>query len=603
MSDLTGTTSSGCEILVAGAPLDPLVSMYLDLVEVDSTMFVPSQFKITFRSDPETVLMEGGLQLAVPVVITAPSDGAPTPIITGEITSVEVEGDALGISTVVRGMDMSNRLMRGKKTMAYPEMMSAEVVTTLLGEAAVIPGMIIPTDTLYPVLTQANMSSWEFIQQLARLENYVAYTDPMGLFNFMPMPKPEEGEPPSMSYDVPAMPGQLVMGQNLRRFRAVVNSAEQVPTVMVTGWDPSIAMPVVGPGPALPSTSVLLDPATEPAVVGGEFAATPYFDATRPFTDEGAATTYAMSLAADIAGALAEVEAECDGTPSITAGSVISLGMVGPPFEGNYVVTAARHVFDPDDMGYVTWVTVGGRRDRSTLALASGGSPPDPGPTISGVVTAVVMDVEDPLQLGRVKLMFPWLDPAYISDFARVMSIGASKMGTGFQWFPNPGDEVLVAFDRGCIDYPYVIGGVYNGIDMPIPPPEFAPVLAQRRFISGLGHSISFGDSPESNGVIIGTTPVDAPPLSIKLDADEMQITIDSTGMVTISGVGPVSISSEASMTITAPDLTIGDEKCVSLTLGGTTISMGSEAASIAVGGGTTAEVTVGGAMISLGGA
>ena len=55
-------------------------------------------------------------------------------------------------------------------------------------------------------------------------------------------------------------------------------------------------------------------------------------------------------------------------------------------------------------------------------------------------------------------------------------------------------------------------------------------------------------------------------------------------------------------MSITAPDITIGDETCVSLTLGGTTISMGSEAASITVGGGATGEVTVGGAMISLGG-
>ena len=60
--------------------------------------------------------------------------------------------------------------------------------------------------------------------------------------------------------------------------------------------------------------------------------------------------------------------------------------------------------------------------------------------------------------------MFPWLSPAYISAWARVMQIGASKVGGGFLWIPEIGDEVLIGFDRGSIDHPYVIGNLYNGI-------------------------------------------------------------------------------------------------------------------------------------------
>ena len=138
-------------------------------------------------------------------------------MITGEVSAVEVEYSHGETLTIVRGMDRSNRLMRGTKTMAYPEMTASDVVTMLVAEAGIIPGEIIPTTNIYPWLSQANVSNWVFIQQLAALENYVAYADALGLFNFCPMPIPEAGAPPAMSYDLPAVGTQLVMGKNLVR--------------------------------------------------------------------------------------------------------------------------------------------------------------------------------------------------------------------------------------------------------------------------------------------------------------------------------------------------------------------------------------------------
>ena len=198
------TKTTQCVILVMGAPLNPLVNAMLVSAEVDSTMYVPSQFKLVFRGSPDMVLLPGGLQLAVPVVVTANLDGAPMPLITGEISAVEVEFSYGETLTIVRGMDASNRLMRGTKTMAYPEMTASDVVTMLVAEAGIIPGEIIPTTNIYPWLSQANVSNWVFIQQLAALENCVAYADALGLFNFCPMPIPEAGVPPAMTYDLPA---------------------------------------------------------------------------------------------------------------------------------------------------------------------------------------------------------------------------------------------------------------------------------------------------------------------------------------------------------------------------------------------------------------
>jgi hypothetical protein len=596
-------TSSQCQVLVMGAPLDPLVSGALVAVEVDSTMFVPSQFKLVFRNSPDMVLLPAGLQLVTPVVVSVSNDGVPTPLITGEVTSVEVEyadGETL---TVVKGMDRSHRLMRGTKTMAYPEMTASAVVTMLLGESGVIPGEIIPTENIYPWLSQANVSSWVFIQQLAKLENYVAYSDALGFFNFGPMTKPEMGLPPAMTYLTPALGTQLVMGKNLMRLRAVVTSAEQVPVVTATGYDPTLTAPVIGPFPTIPSSSQSIDPATLPPLVGGEFAATPFFDASRPFDNEGMAMSWAESVAGDIAGALAELEGECLGNPALLAGESISLGMAGMPFDGYYICSAARHVFEPDNGGYTTWVTVGGFRDRSLFALSSGEGPADSKrPTIPGLVIGTVVNNMDPDSEGKVQVMLPWLSPAYISAWARVMQIGASKVGGGFLWVPEVGDEVLIGFDRGSIDHPYVIGNLYNGIAKPFPPPSVEGVVANRRIASRMAHTIQWNDGPEALGISIMTAPAEEPPNAVVLDNQQMKLTVNSLGQVEITGAIAVKISSEATLSLDAPEISIGGEDTVSLSLAGTTVAVGgTTTASVSVGSPSTGEVSVSGAMVSLG--
>ena len=597
------TTSAQCRVLVMDAPLNPLVESALIYAEVDSTMYVPSQLKVVFRGTPDEILLPGGLQLATPISISASLDEAPVVLLTGEITAVEVEHSNGETRTVVRGMDRSHRLMRGTQTMAYPEMTASDVVTMLLGEAGIIPGEIIPTTNLYDWLTQANVSAWVFIQQLAALENYVAYADAYGLFNFCPMPAPEEGMPPVLTYFEPTMGGQLVMGKNLLRLRAVVTATEQVPEVTVTGYDPSMSMPVVGPSPTIPSTSQSIDPATLPPLVAEEFEAEPYFDASRPFANEGMAMSWARSLASDFAGALSEVEGECTGNPGLLAGESISIGMAGNPFDGYYICTAARHVFDPDDGGYTTWITAGGYRDRSLFALSSGASQTERiRPQIPGLVVGTVVENMDPEEQGKVKVMFPWLSPDYVSAWARVVQIGASKAGSGFLWMPEVGDEVLVGFDRGSIEFPYVIGNLYNGVATPIPPPSVEGMVGNRRIASRMGHTIQWNDGPEAMGISIGTAPAEEPPTSIVLDGDEVKITVNSLGQVEITGALGITIRAEGGpLTLDAPTISIGSEDTVSLSISGTTVSVGGETAATVTVGSPDSITSVTGSMVSLG--
>ncbi len=89
-----------------------------------------------------------------------------------------------------------------------------------------------------------------------------------------------------------------------------------------------------------------------------------------------------------------------------------------------------------------------------------------PDSRIYGVVVGVVTDNKDPDKLGRVKVKIPRLSADDESNWARVISFMGGKQMGGF-FLPEVNDEVLVAFEYGDINIPYVIGSLWNGKDSP----------------------------------------------------------------------------------------------------------------------------------------
>jgi uncharacterized protein involved in type VI secretion and phage assembly len=81
-----------------------------------------------------------------------------------------------------------------------------------------------------------------------------------------------------------------------------------------------------------------------------------------------------------------------------------------------------------------------------------------------GVVTGVVTNNKDEEGLGRVKVTFEWLAKDDESHWARIATMMAGN-DRGTYFLPEVGDEVLVAFEHGDINYPYVIGALWNGED------------------------------------------------------------------------------------------------------------------------------------------
>lgn len=75
---------------------------------------------------------------------------------------------------------------------------------------------------------------------------------------------------------------------------------------------------------------------------------------------------------------------------------------------------------------------------------------------------AKIRDNNDPEGLGRVKVEFYWASGTKTSQWIRMIQphTGAGK---GFYFIPEIGEEVLVGFEGGNAQSPYVMGAQYNG--------------------------------------------------------------------------------------------------------------------------------------------
>ncbi|CAM5731045.1 hypothetical protein SBADM41S_05806 [Streptomyces badius] len=169
-----------------------------------------------------------------------------------------------------------------------------------------------------------------------------------------------------------------------------------------------------------------------------------------------------------------------------------------------------HHVLEPDT-GYRTTVVVSASPDRSLSGLTAGANAPSRGPRMPGLAIGVVTDIreEGAGQRGWVRLKFPWLDDTYVTDWVRTVQWGGQ--GGGGVFSPEVNDEVLVGFEQGLLDSPYVLGGLYNGVDKPSPHdvPLVDPTsgkVNRRSLVSRSGNRLELLDAPRGPaGVRIAT--------------------------------------------------------------------------------------------------
>ena len=139
----------------------------------------------------------------------------------------------------------------------------------------------------------------------------------------------------------------------------------------------------------------------------------------------------------------------------------------------------------------------------------------------TGVTVGIVTNINDPEKLGRLKVKLINRDSSeYETDFIRVLTPMTGKEWGSF-FFPEVGDEVLVAFGHGSLARPYVLGSLWNKNYQP--PTKIQDSKNDIRMIkTKSGHQIIFNDEKGKESIEL-KTPKE---LSLTLDDEKEVITI-----------------------------------------------------------------------------
>ncbi|MEN3362424.1 MAG: hypothetical protein V7637_6406 [Mycobacteriales bacterium] len=560
---------------IAGSQLPADVLGLLVSACVDDSRNVPDLFVLRFRDPDRLVISKTGVTIgaAVKVLVAAPELGAPQSLVSGEVTALEAEIDGTGTYTVIRGLDHSHRLFRGRSTETYQQVTASDVVRKVAGRAGVAAGAIESTTVVHEHISQGNATDWQFLQGLAADAGcQLSVVD--GKLNFSKPTRSATAPPPGGEPD--SNPLVLQHGTDLLRLRATVTSAEQVSQVQVRGWDVAQKRALVGTAPAETTSAQL---STTPAQLASTFGSRTFVAVDVPYRSQAQVDTAAKSVAEQLAGAFAELEGVARGNPKLRAGAAIALDNLGPPWNGKYTLTSTRHLYDPAS-GYTTAFVVSGRQERSLYGLVSGGAAAGPPGGIRGVVPAVVTNSADPEDGARVKLKFPWLSDTYESDWARTVQIGAGG-NRGAVILPEVNDEVLVAFEQGDINRPYVVGGLYNGVDKqfagPVPTVDSGSGAVNRRaFVSRTGHRLEFLEAAGgTDGIQLLTGDGK---LKLELDKQGSKITVHSDGTVLVEAKNGVTVDAGSSdITMTGKAISLTAKQGVTVDAGGGTLGLTSK--------------------------
>lgn len=172
------------------------------------------------------------------------------------------------------------------------------------------------------------------------------------------------------------------------------------------------------------------------------------------------------------------------------------------------------------------------------------------GGLVAGVATATVTRNDDPEQLARVKLNFYWRGPQFETDWVRIVAPMAGK-DRGHTFIPEVGDEVLVAFDRDDIRYPYVLGALWSRDDAP--PEKNASGENDIRLIkTRKGHVLKFNDGKKGE-ILIELNDGK----KILIDDDGIQIDDKSNKITLDAKAGSVTIEAMTTLKLKAPSISI----------------------------------------------
>lgn len=156
---------------------------------------------------------------------------------------------------------------------------------------------------------------------------------------------------------------------------------------------------------------------------------------------------------------------------------------------------------------------------------------------MNGLALGEVIDIDDPEEMGRVRVTYLALGSDGESDWAPVASISAAP-DAGAWFMPEVGDTAVVGFLSGNINQPIVVGFIWTGDGKPP-----GKTTKERVFKSRNGHALTLSDEAE-DGILIQ----DANGNKILMNKDGISIETDKALKVKAGSTASIEASGEATV-------------------------------------------------------
>lgn len=553
---------------IEGSYVD-LAQKYMDnllLVEVDDSLYMPDMFTIQIM-DPGIEALKADVfkpGRKIKISVQQESSTERVELMRGEITSIEPDLNSTNRTLLTaRGYDLSHRMNRVRTTATFLNVTDSDLATRLAQGAGLIP-VVTATPIVHDYVMQSNQTDWEFLLDRAQLVGYRLFVEGKKLYF----------EPPPTS---PAVNTQFKWGIDLDDFRARLSTIEQVTQVTVRSFDHKAKQTIIGQAT---SPTGNMQNRKDNGSTGGQAAQTAHsiqgkeIIVDRPVFTQTEADKIAQAVLDQRAAKFIHAEASTGGNPRVRAATSVDILDIGPRFSSKYLVTRSIHRYT--SKGYTMNVWMSGGSDSiidllqagHTNGSSYGGGKGSDRPTARGLMVGLVSNNEDTENRGRVKVKFPALGDSTESFWCHLATPMAGN-SRGIAYFPEVNDQVVVAFEHGDPNHGYVLGAVWNGMDIP---PKPNTLLGEKLVEGGktirrvsksrLGQEITLDDKPgPSEGILIidktgkNLFRIITQDKKIKIEADgDIEITSNlgdinikaSTGKVNVNGLNGVNSKSDS---------------------------------------------------------
>jgi uncharacterized protein involved in type VI secretion and phage assembly len=525
----------------------------LSAMTVRSELGTPAHARVEFSVRPQdtapTVALGAVLEISV--------DGAgsqPWVIFSGLVTGLGVDlGTGFSQTVVIEAYDKLYELSRASKAVALVDTSPSDAVKSIATQV----GLDCEIDDGFGGSAPRNSSYWygtayQYIVELVRESGCEWFVEGSTL-HIRPRTASEAGSV------------TLVAGEDLRSFSARFSASDHAETVEVAGWDPKNKRRVVGTATSSGTHGKSSTGAVEySSLTRSQVRGTTAFSIPRPVAYQGDADRLATGIVRQRETSMIRARGEAVPNPRIVPGADLEISGLAGNWDGTFHCSGVEHVWG-NGSTFRTFFDIGSSQPTSLVDLVGPTGSPDVRRLSGGLTIGIVThndhsETEEP----RVRVKFPYLSDTEESAWARLVLPGAGA-GRGWLTVPEIDDEVLVGFEHGDINRPFVLGGLYNGVDQPTTPPIGPSALINggkvefRSFTSRSGHQLVFADG-DDQFVHIRTAGGEA---SILADKEKIEVEGVDIPLTLKNGKGSIEIAKNGDITITGAAVTIKATKDV----------------------------------------